>query len=85
MNKFLTGLILFWVVVIIWFIPFFLPDKTYTEEKIKSKIVVEKNHNFYYGYWFIVRNISDTTDIKVDIIPVYQILYEKYSVGDTIK
>lgn len=55
-------------------------QKTLQTIKHDGYVVIEKENNFLYGYLMTFKY-----DDNIERIPVYQIYYEKYEVGDTIK
>ena len=69
-------------VILLLYISFgFLKDRTLEQDRHKGAVVIDKDKDFYYGEHMIYLYPNDSTDLDI----VYQIFYNKYSVGDTIK
>lgn len=59
----------------------FFNDRTLEQDRHKGAVVINKDKDFYYGEQMIFLYPNDSTDLEL----VYQIFYNKYNVGDTIK
>lgn len=58
-----------------------LSKPTFETEKHRGCVVVGKSYNYLIDYNIQLKYPNDSVDVE----RVYQIFYEKYNVGDTIK
>ncbi len=56
-------------------------EKKFESKEFNNTVVVEKYNDYIFGYQYGVKYPNDS----VGWHRVYQIFYEKYNVGDTIK
>ena len=56
-------------------------EKKFENKEFNNTVVVEKDKDYFFGYQFGVKYPNDS----VGWHRVYQIFYDKYNVGDTIK
>ena len=67
------------LILIVWaWIKF---DKQVEQPKYNGAVVVEKSNDFIYGFTMYMQYDNDSIIIE----RVYQIFYDKYNIGDTIK
>jgi len=69
-------------VILLLYISFgFFNHRPLEQDRHKGAVVIDKENDFYYGEQMIFLYPNDSTDLEI----VYQIFYDKYNVGDTIK
>jgi hypothetical protein len=56
-------------------------SEQFQQPKHVGGVVVEKRNDFFLGYYMHIKYSKDNVETET----VYQIFYERYEVGDTIK
>lgn len=56
-------------------------DKTLQESRHIGAVVIEKDNDYILGETMYLKYPNDSIDLEC----VYQIFYDKYNVGDTVK
>lgn len=79
MRNLFYGIICFYLLTYITFD--FIKDRQTEQENHKTAIVLSKDKHFLLDEYMILKYPNDSTTIEL----VYQIFYDKYNVGDTIK
>ena len=79
--------LLTWILIAILLIPSCEDIKHHIDEKYVGHVIIDKKDFYYFKEIKLLHlnYLNDNNENNIETILVYDIVYEKYNVGDTVK